>query len=578
MKFLHNHYFIALFIFLYGIISAQEEKYSDYYKIQRQYENRSENDSTALPLVEKYIQKAKNEKSYEKLVQGYKDGLVFSSLPDDKLKYADSVICAAILTRDNDIISNAYLNKGVVYYFNFKKYKLALAEYLKAYEYCKDSNNQYHKNRLRYLIGVVKSYIGYYDEALPEFKQTSTFFESESKKKLHPNLIYGNRRGYYNSLHQMAYCYRKLDNVKSADSLIYIGLSATSVSSDYKQEHAYFLKERGISEFNREEYQKSIKTLENALKEINAVNDFASTTLCYFYIGKSHMQLGNIPRAILYFQKVDSVFQKHDFILPEVRNNYELLINYYKKQHNVDKELYYTNQLLRADQVIGRDFTYLSSKIHKEYDTRALQDEKERLERKSSWSGWMNIISVPLAVIAFIILYFRYRSEQKIRKNYKLLEQKILEKENRATMQLAIQPRLHHRLEIESTIVDAILIKLEEFEKNQQFLESGLNIHKVAVKFDTNRNYLSQIVNEYRGTNFNRYLSELRIGFITEKLYKDRKYLNYKIETLAVECGIASRSNFSNLFHEINGIRPADFIKQRMDDIEAKKDISDEVE
>ncbi|MGE4513382.1 MAG: helix-turn-helix domain-containing protein [Chryseobacterium sp.] len=84
----------------------------------------------------------------------------------------------------------------------------------------------------------------------------------------------------------------------------------------------------------------------------------------------------------------------------------------------------------------------------------------------------------------------------------------------------------------------------------------------------TNSNYLSQVINEYKGGNFNKYLSQLRINYITNLLFEDRKYLKYNIETLAKECGIASRQNFSDLFYEINGIRPTDFIKKRMQEIE----------
>ncbi|UIR57815.1 AraC family transcriptional regulator [Sphingobacterium sp. SRCM116780] len=560
-----NLYFTLFFLFLCELVFAQKEEYSDYYKLQKKYENRPENDSTVLPLVAKYIQKAKKEKNYQKLVLGYKDGLVFSPDPADKLKYADSVVCAALLTKDHEMISNAFMNKGVVYYFNLKKYKLALTEYLKAYEYCKDSKDQYHKNRLRYLIGVVKSYIGYYDEALAEFKNTRSFFESEIKKDLHSNLIYSNRRGYFNSLHQMAVCYRNLGQLKTADSIVYIGLSATLVNREYNQEHGYFLKERGISEYFREEYDRSIKTLESSLKEIADVDDFAWTTVCYSYIGKSYKKLGEINHAITYFQKVDSINEKYDFILPEVRNNYVLLIDYYKKQRNTDKELYYTKRLLLADSLIAKDFIVLSSRIHKEYDTRSLQEDKSKLERNSSRHGYFIALLIMLAIALLIVLLVRYRIEKKIRQNYNQLEQKILNKENSRGNKVVVIKQ-SDKVEIEGKIVTDIIMKLEEFEIARGFLQSGLTINRLASTFDTNRNYLSQVINDYRGMNFNRYLSELRIGFITEKLYTDKKYLNYKIETLAEECGIASRSNFSNLFREINGIRPVDFIKKRQED------------
>lgn len=63
--------------------------------------------------------------------------------------------------------------------------------------------------------------------------------------------------------------------------------------------------------------------------------------------------------------------------------------------------------------------------------------------------------------------------------------------------------------------------------------------------------------------NFSRYLGILRINYITQLMYENEKYLNYTIQGLSDECGIASRQNFSDLFQEINGLRPTEFIKKR---------------
>jgi AraC-like DNA-binding protein len=561
----HLHNIFILVIFINEPLFAQKERYSDYYLIKRQYENLPENDSTALPLVKEYIDKAKNEKSYSKLVEGYKDGILYSACPNDKLNYADSAIWAAKLAKDDNLIGRAYLTKGTVYYFNFKKYKLALDEFLIAYEYSKKNDDPYYKNKVAYLLGVVKSYIGQYDEALVLLKQTSTFFQTESIKDIHPNLRYGNIRGYYNSLHQMAVCYRNLGSPKSADSLTNIGLSLTTGDKDFRQEYGYFLKEKGIYQFSKGDYRNSINSLKNAVASITGVNDFAWVTVCYSYIGKSYMEMGDMNNAMGYFQKVDSVFQKHDFILPEVRNNYELLIDHYKRNGDQKNELYYTKELLKADRVIGRDFAYLSSKIHWEYDTNTLLESESRLEKRISVSIWIIWVLASLAAILGIIMFFRLRTEKKISEKYKLLEQKILSGRNLSGKDE--RTKTDHKLDIERKKVDDLLHRLKDFEEKLAFLESGLTLHKLAAKFGTNYRYLSHVVNEYRGINFNRYLTELRIGYITDKLYNDKKYLHYKIETLAEECGIASRNNFSELFRDINGIRPTDFIKKRLEDI-----------
>ncbi|WP_343322342.1 hypothetical protein [Sphingobacterium multivorum] len=60
-----------LIIFYSGIVSGQKQQYSEYYLIRKNYENFPENDFRALPFIKKYIAKAKKEKNYFKLVQGY---------------------------------------------------------------------------------------------------------------------------------------------------------------------------------------------------------------------------------------------------------------------------------------------------------------------------------------------------------------------------------------------------------------------------------------------------------------------------------------------------------------------------
>lgn len=554
------------FLFFFEPLFSQKEDISDYYKIKKNYENSLENDSTVLPLVQKFINKARHEKKYVKLVEGYKDGLLYSHSSERKLKYADSALWAAKLTKDDNLIGRAHTSKGIVYYFNLKKYNPALNELLIAYDYIRKSDDQYYKNKVAYLLGVVKSYIGYYEEALAMFQQTKQFFEEEAAKDQHPNLVYGNKRGYYNSLHQMVVCYRNLAHQKLADSITDIALSGIGMDEDYLQERGYFLKEKGISLFYRSDYINSLKSLQEAISCISPVNDFSWMTLCYSYIGKTYKELGNSDESLRYLRKVDSIFNTHHFILPEARSSYEILINHYHDKGDIQKQLYYTTQLIKVDEHITRDFTYLSSKIHREYDTKRLREEKILLEQKVHRAMWLNRILYILAVVLIVYLLFRYRREHQFREKYRLLEQKILSGGTHNIID-QVTEGAENDSGIEIRIRDDILKKLQEFEEKFEFTESGLTLPKLAIRFDTNQKYLSSVINESKGMNFNRYISELRISYITKKLYNERKYLHYKIETLAEECGIASRNNFSDLFFQINGIRPADFIKKRLADL-----------
>lgn len=544
-----------------------QEGYSEYYKLRMKYENLEENDSRAFPFIQSYINKAKKEKNYDKLVQGYKDGVFYSSTNDKKLKYADSAVWAAKLSENPDLISTAYLEKGVVYYYHYKKYQQALNEYLLAYEYSKNTKNDFLKFQNLYHIGVVKSYLGYYQEASELFKKCTEYYNAKSKSDLHPNEIFNNKKGYLNSLHQLIICYRNLGKYKEADSAAQIGLVEAGNSPDYEQERGYFLLGKGISEYKKSKYKSAIEHLSQSLSSVKNSGDFAWLSVDYFYIGKSHLGLKSNSESISYFRKVDSIFQKHQFILPELRENYEILINYYKKEGDQAQQLYFTSQLLRADSIISKDFIYLSPKIHKEYDTKTLVEEKNELEKVNSWGYFVVVGLLILALALAILLVIRYRREKDIQQKYILLEEKFLQHNEIEKVFSAVEEK---KTGLDEGKIEELLKKLKSFEAKKGFTQKGLTINKLAQQLGTNSNYLSQVINDCKGMNFNKYLSELRINYITVLLFENKEYLKYGIETLAKECGIASRQNFSDLFYELNGIRPTDFIRKRKQELDHK--------
>lgn len=538
---------------------------SGYDELRRKYENFEENDIKAFPYIRPYISKAKKEKNYEKLVQGYKDGIFFSSLDEEKLKYADSMVWAANLSRDKDLLIIAHIDKGVIYYYNYKKFQLALNEYLEAYEYSKNTKNEFLKHQNLYHIGVVKSYLGYYDEAADLFSVCLVFYREKLKPDLHPNEIYNYKKGYLNSLHQLIICYRHLGKYNKMDAAIEKGLSEAGNDRDYAQEKGYFLLSKGISEYREKQYKTALSDLNSSLPAIRNSRDFARLSVNYFFIGKSYLAIKDAKKSVDYFRKIDSIFNKHQFILPELRENYEILINYSKKNKDQERQLYYTGQLLKADSIMSKDFSYLSPKIHKDYDTRTLLEEKNKLQK----INYLVIVIVILLIIWAIGLIMLFTKKQKkakeIKQQYILLEEKFVN-ENTAE-EIPQNPIEEKRINLHESKVEELLRKLQAFENKKGFIQKGLTISKLAAQLGTNSSYLSQVINEHKGGNFNKYLSQLRINYITTLLFEDKKYLKYNIETLARECGIASRQNFSDLFYEINGIRPTDFIKKRMQEI-----------
>jgi YesN/AraC family two-component response regulator len=96
--------------------------------------------------------------------------------------------------------------------------------------------------------------------------------------------------------------------------------------------------------------------------------------------------------------------------------------------------------------------------------------------------------------------------------------------------------------------VKVLLQKLKRFETSERYLKNEVSLTWLANNLNTNTKYLSEIIKLYRDKNFADYVNGLRIDYIVHKLYNEPKYRQYKISSLAEECGFASSRVFVNAF------------------------------
>lgn len=540
------------FTFLCLLLNGQG--YADY---QKQYDNYEENDGRAFKFLNLSITKAKNENNFKELTQAYRDAVSFSE--NNKLEYADSAIISAKKTLDNDIVGSAYLTKGTVYYFNYKKISPALDEYFKAWTYLEHSDNQYLHFKNLYHIGVVKRYLGYYEQSLAIFERCIVFYSTEPSDQF-ANEKFNLKKGYLNSLHQSVICLNELGRYDEAVERINTGLAEVESDLNFYLERSYFYKTKGVVEYRRGKYNDAIASFRNALSGIEKKNDFASASLIYFYKGKSLLKINRTEQAYRNFQRIDSIFVKHSFVLPEVRPSYEMLIEKSRAAGNVKMELYYTTQLLKVDRFIAADFKYLSGKIFKEFDTKDLIESKRRLENSLSY-GYVVIALVLLAaVIIFIVIYFK-RQKTKGRNDGDDFNDNLADISEESTED-QIENRMHEKVnaKLSDRVVQDILSKLQVLENQDFFLEKSFTLNKLAKKLKTNTTYLSAVINEFKGHNFNTYLNKLRIEYAAKMLVENKTWRSYSVETMASECGFTNRSNFSKIFTDIMGVTPNEFI------------------
>lgn len=291
--------------------------------------------------------------------------------------------------------------------------------------------------------------------------------------------------------------------------------------------------------------------------------------MIHFYLGNIYLKHGDDRKGIIELKKVDSIYNKHQFILPEATGSYRVLINYYKNNKNEKEQLYYTNQLLKVNEGIRKDFAYVAEKIYEDFEIAGLVKEKYTLEKSLSRQHILISFAIAFLAISIFMLIWRYMRERDLKKRYADLQTKL--NGIREPVQILEEeqvPYVRVKSELPDELVEKLTLKIQNFEDKKQFLEAGITAVKLAERFKTNQTYLSAFIRESKGLSFSSYITQLRIEYITHKLNSDKDYPKYTVQALAEMCGIASRNNFRDHFKRINGIGVGDFIKLKLKDNE----------
>lgn len=505
-----------------------------------------------------YIKNAKNNQDVETLYYGYRSGIYHSSIIPNQLKYSDSAIIAAYKSGKIDLIGESFLEKGLVFY-NMREYQKTLDYYLKANKSLANSQNEFLKNKVIYFISVIKNYLGYYEDALHLID--SVLLQFKTKDTPEDNLFY------IRCLYRKGEAFQALKEYNKAREVNLLGLQE-AIKFNEKIQEQYFNLAIGIDDYFAKNYALTIQNIEKALPIMKENGYFELEQKGNFYIAKSYLALKQEEKALSHFLEVENLFKKNNYLPNELRETYEWLINYYKRKNNKDQQLYYINQLLKVDKINVENNQYLAQKIHKEYDTQKLLEEKNKLERR--FNHWQTIAIVFLILILIVVLFYfnKYRKIQKHNQILHIKYEELLHQTQKSLTTSTTDDFKKKVKEIPEEVVEDILKRLEIFEQKQEFLNKDIDQKFLATKFKTNTTYLSKVINTYKETNFNGYLNRLRIHYIIDLLKKETKYRNYTIEALSETAGFTSPRQFSDVFLSETGLRPTYFLEQIRKEVE----------
>ncbi|UZT97280.1 helix-turn-helix domain-containing protein [Chryseobacterium fluminis] len=535
-------------------------------QLENYYSKEFRNDDKAILYANTFLKKAKNEKNTKKQFDGY--FFLFTKFKKN-LKYTDSI--QNVINKNNsiDVLSYGNYKIGDIY-FNCHKYNQALSNYLKALSYAKKNNNIKEIILIKHAIGKIK-YLTYdYEEALEIFKENYNYIKNEEKKD--PN-------NYLSILHSLAITYNAIGKYDSAYNCAEMGRSKCLI---YNKKYYFRVYDLScyIIKFYLKEYSNSI----NGLKlNIDYFKKYDSTNLgiSYMYLSMNFQQLNNRREYFYYFNKMDSVQKKIKFIRPELIGLYKKSLQYYEEEGNKDKQVYLIDRLINLNDTIYKSNYEFSKEIHQKFDTPELLNQKQKLisnlDKKNTILYWFLGGGLVLLLI-FVYLYSINQSKLEI---YQIRAQKLIDIQNKnlaidqsdsfkkldgeiekiQVPEISGDQKNKIRSQIPENIRQALILKLNDFEQQRIFLTKSITLYSLSKDFETNRDYLSKIINETKGKSFSNYINELRINYVITELKENKKLRLKTIAAIAEDVGFNNVESFTKAFKNITGTLPSYYIR-----------------
>ncbi|REC75429.1 tetratricopeptide repeat protein [Chryseobacterium rhizosphaerae] len=416
--------------------------------------------------------------------------------------------------------------------------------------------------------------LGFNDESLKEFTKALEISEkitSADSRFYYRSLIYTGIGSY------MAHINAPIDSVmsyekKTLDEVLKISADKNFVSKKYYMISRVYMN-LGMMNVAKANPKKAEEYLTKALEicrnknysidvqtEILILNEFA-----WLYFDQK-----NYDKAIQYAKEAAFMEKKSSF--PYIRRDiYEVLFKSHVEKGNKEESSEYMEKFTELnDSIVNAERQMINTPI--EHILSEQENDNRDLMNRMMVAGAILLILSMLGGWAYWkrrnkILHKKY---EQIIEDLKKVESVSVEEKDITAETLAIEnnERIIYSNEkipsliIKNDTVDNILSKLRKIENSQKFIKKDFTLTFLASELNTNPRYLSEIIKQHKGKSYNNYINGLRIGYITNKLYKNTVYREYKISYLAEECGFTSREVFAVIFKKETGMTPSYFISQ----------------
>ena len=376
------------------------------------------------------------------------------------------------------------------------------------------------------------------------------------------------------------------DSGAIANNYINLGTVFSTTNSEkainyFKKAKQYYPKRENIKAFNfylntnianvfftKGEYNKAKDNYLYSYKQIDH-NHFFYSSICN-NISQTYQNLGMLDSA-LYYSNLALTKNPEMYTLDNLANTYYNLASIYLEKAKTDSskkylELYksYSDSI-----ILNKKVEYVSKlKVIHETDKLVNNIKEQKQELVKSRTRIVNMsIALGVIVLGLIIFVFYYRKLQISYKNIVKesvqaikMEEQIASLENELNVEKSVSDKKDEiNIENSDQIFNEILRLLEQ---EKLFTDEDFDVNKLADVLNTNRTYISKIINAKTNDSFVKFVNSYRIKE-AKRLLIDESNNNLTLNAIGRMSGFKSSATFYRVFKQETGVTPSFFVKNK---------------
>ncbi len=175
----------------------------------------------------------------------------------------------------------------------------------------------------------------------------------------------------------------------------------------------------------------------------------------------------------------------------------------------------------------------------------------------------VSVTGLVIGLTFIIIMVWLYTQKHKA---YKLLVKLNVELADKKSIRLEPH-KIKEEKYLKSSLTEDIRSELHEkiieyIEKEKPYLNANFSIDDIAEALDTNKKYISRIINQDFGTNFNNFINKYRVNH-ARIMILDTESKKLSLQGIAELSGFNTRATFISAFKKFAGVTPSYFIKKK---------------